>query len=543
MWSRVLKIWFVLIFVVYFFRKSCSMPTTETWDKTTTINNLNLTQEIASTYFAKNKTEIDQTTIKDGLNFVEDDNKVIETESVCPELSGNYDELTQTRFSTILTQDCRYDKLTKPDKDQVTDVTLQIDIRHIEAMEQMQFKMHILVQYRYTDTRLNYESISPKRGHMLGEDTLRKKIWIPHLVLSNEKDTFIMGLEGKDVFVSISPTGEVIYSYRMTAMIYCWMDLLYFPFDEQTCSLHFMSWTYNSSQLVLKWDDEDPAKVASQLHLTEFRLLEHHTFSGETPAPLSKGAFAGNYSTLILEFKVAREIGYYLMDYFIPSIMLVCTSWVTFWLQADNAAPRVTLGASTMLSFITLASGQTKNLPKVSYIKVSEIWFLVCALFIFASMVEFAFVNIIWRRKKEVALIKVNSKYILKSTLTPKLARKEFEKTALGRENALYKSRSVGSLNGSNGSCNDNKEFKYNNYLTVHSPMDIPKIITQSADNIIQIESGTNLDQDEKENKPRKWTTMSPQEVAIWIDKRSRIFFPALFTLFNIVFWTVVLIV
>lgn len=41
-----------------------------------------------------------------------------------------------------------------------------------------------------------------------------------------------------------------------------------------------------------------------------------------------------------------REIGYYMMDYFLPSILLVCMSWVTFWLQADAAPPRVTLGES-----------------------------------------------------------------------------------------------------------------------------------------------------------------------------------------------------
>lgn len=52
-----------------------------------------------------------------------------------------------------------------------------------------------------------------------------------------------------------------------------------------------------------------------------------------------------------------------------------------------------------MLAFITLAQGQSKHLPKVSYIKASEIWFLGCTVFIFASMVEFAFVNIIWRRR------------------------------------------------------------------------------------------------------------------------------------------------
>lgn len=76
------------------------------------------------------------------------------------------------------------------------------------------------------------------------------------------------------------------------------------------------------------------------------------------------------------------------------------------------------IGTSTMLTFITLASSQGKTLPKVSYIKASEIWFLGCTGFIFASLVEFAFVNIIWRRRKNVELKKVNSKYIMKSTLT-----------------------------------------------------------------------------------------------------------------------------
>lgn len=56
-------------------------------------------------------------------------------------------------------------------------------------------------------------------------------------------------------------------------------------------------------------------------------------------------------------------------------------------------------GTSTMLSFITLNGGLTKNLPKVSYIKASEVWFLGCSTFIFCAMAEFAFVNVIWRRR------------------------------------------------------------------------------------------------------------------------------------------------
>lgn len=52
----------------------------------------------------------------------------------------------------------------------------------------------------------------------------------------------------------------------------------------------------------------------------------------------------GNYSSLTFKFKLRREIGYYIMDYFLPSMFLVATSWVTFWLQADASAPRAVLG-------------------------------------------------------------------------------------------------------------------------------------------------------------------------------------------------------
>lgn len=108
--------------------------------------------------------------------------------------------------------------------------------------------------------------------------------------------------------------------------------------------------------------------------------------------------------------------------------MIVSLSWLSFWLRAD-APPRVVLGnieqiqnlkipfyfnydyfllgTSTMLTFITLASSHGRSLPKVSYIKMSEVWFVVCCLFIFGSLIEFAFVNAIFRRVENFELKKV----------------------------------------------------------------------------------------------------------------------------------------
>lgn len=168
---------------------------------------------------------------------------------------------------------------------------------------------------------------------------------------------------------------------------------------------------YNTSELQLHWEPNSPVTLAPDLHLTEYVLMDMSTNETTVNADLNDlrhGAFAGNYSSLRFSVHLAREMGFYLMDYFLPSIMIVAISWVSFWLQADQAAPRIMLGTSTMLTFITLASAQGKTLPKVSYIKVSEVWFLGCTAFIFGSLVEFAFVNTIWRRKNNIELKKVS---------------------------------------------------------------------------------------------------------------------------------------
>ncbi|GLV44814.1 uncharacterized protein CBL_14615 [Carabus blaptoides fortunei] len=475
----------------------------------------------------------------------------------CPEIVHG-DNYTQAEFLDRLTHNCRYDKLTRPGgnvtgtfHDQLrgpVDVYVQIDISHIEAAENLQFKLHMLLQYRYRDPRLEYKNTSPDRSRIVGEDVLRSKIWVPHVLLEHERDSAIMGHDARDIYMSIDPNGEVTYSRRIKATLYCWMDLQKFPFDEQDCEIGLLSWTYNASELLLNWEAEEPVVVANQLHLTEYTLLGHWTESGIKPASRqTRGSFTGNYSCLTFKFHMKREMGYYMLDYFLPSIMLVCISWVSFWLQADASAPRITIGTSTMLSFITLATAQTRTLPKVSYIKASEIWFLGCTIFIFGSMVEFAFVNIIWRRKSNVELKKVNSKYILKSTFTPRLARKELLKESGG----LHKSHSCSSLDHCD--TNSTKAPQYNNYLTVHSfsgGMSLPRITTESVDDLITPDKSTETvclsvpdsggvqDGGQCPNQQhRAWTTMTPQEISQWIDKRSRLVFPCAFIVFNAFYW------
>lgn len=221
----------------------------------------------------------------------------------------------------------------------------------------------------------------------------------------------ILGTQNRDIITTIHPDGTVIISSRIQVSLYCSMEFHKFPIDLQKCKSTIGSWLYNKSDVQLHWESVNPFTMGSDNILTEYTYVDISLTESDINAykGLQYGDQVGNYSCLIFTITLDRSLGFYLLNYYFPSIMLVATSWVSFWLQADQTAPRAMLGTTSMLTFITLSSSQTKALPKVSYIKISEVWSIICALFIFASLIEFAFVNLLWRRKHDLMLKEVRS--------------------------------------------------------------------------------------------------------------------------------------
>ncbi len=65
-------------------------------------------------------------------------------------------------------------------------------------------------------------------------------------------------------------------------------------------------------------------------------------------------SFAGFYSRLSVEFRFDRMLGFYMIQIYVPSILIVIISWVSFWLSRDAAPARVALGVTTVLTMTTL---------------------------------------------------------------------------------------------------------------------------------------------------------------------------------------------
>ena len=48
-----------------------------------------------------------------------------------------------------------------------------------------------------------------------------------------------------------------------------------------------------------------------------------------------------------VQFYLKRSYGYYLAQVYIPSILVVILSWVSFWLDIDAVPARISLGLLT----------------------------------------------------------------------------------------------------------------------------------------------------------------------------------------------------
>ncbi|CAB4068576.1 Glycine receptor subunit alpha-4,Glycine receptor subunit alphaZ1 [Lepeophtheirus salmonis] len=107
----------------------------------------------------------------------------------------------------------------------------------------------------------------------------------------------------------------------------------------------------------------------------------------------------GNYSCLVAEFHLHRSIGFHLIQSYLPSVLIVAISWVSFWMDVDCVPARVTLGVITLLTVSSQVSGT--SVPQTSYVKAIDVWMGVCTAFVFAALVEFTLVNYLWRKDSD----------------------------------------------------------------------------------------------------------------------------------------------
>ncbi|KAK7096788.1 hypothetical protein V1264_003852 [Littorina saxatilis] len=171
------------------------------------------------------------------------------------------------------------------------------------------------------------------------------------------------------------------------------MNLWKFPFDSQLCHVAMESYSYSMENVIFQWSP-DPVQKRQDMSLPQFQFEKFETMD------CTKMYIGANYTCIKAEFSLVRQYGYYMAQVYVPSVLVVILSWVSFWLDIDAVPARISLGLLTVLTMTTQSASARSNLPRVSYVKAIDVWMAMCLLFVFAALIEFAYVNVNARQER-----------------------------------------------------------------------------------------------------------------------------------------------
>ncbi|NXQ14094.1 ACHA4 protein, partial [Peucedramus taeniatus] len=185
-------------------------------------------------------------------------------------------------------------------------------------------------------------------------------IWRPDIVLYNNADG--------DFAVTHLTKAHLFYDGRIKWMppaIYkssCSIDVTFFPFDQQNCTMKFGSWTYDKAKIDL---------VSMHSHVDQLDYWE----SGEWVIINAVGNYNSKkyeccteiYPDITYSFIIRRLPLFYTINLIIPCLLISCLTVLVFYLPSE-CGEKITLCISVLLSLTVFLLLITEIIPSTSLV-------------------------------------------------------------------------------------------------------------------------------------------------------------------------------
>ncbi|VDI40110.1 Hypothetical predicted protein [Mytilus galloprovincialis] len=248
-----------------------------------------------------------------------------------------------------------------------TTVDLYMSLRQIIDIDEPQqiIKLNVWIRMKWSDCRLDW--YAPNFGNITGFVVPYNTVWVPDITLYDNADPVLSGL--KDYRANLNQEGELKYNFPSLITSVCALDIRYFPFDFQVCSLTLGSWAYNG------WDinvthSTDKIELQSYIENSEWSLLDAFITRVE---PLYDGV---PFPTVKFHLKLKRKPLFYIVNVVFPCLLITFVAVLGFLLPPDSGE-KISLQVTVLLSLAVFqlvildmipASGD--SFPFITYQKI-----------------------------------------------------------------------------------------------------------------------------------------------------------------------------
>ncbi|XP_036124562.1 gamma-aminobutyric acid receptor subunit alpha-4 isoform X1 [Molossus molossus] len=252
---------------------------------------------------------------------------------------------------------------------------------------EMEYTMDVFFRQTWIDKRLKYDG--PIEILRLN-NMMVTKVWTPDTFFRNGKKSVSHNMTAPNKLFRIMRNGTILYTMRLTISAECPMRLVDFPMDGHACPLKFGSYAYPKSEMIYTWTKGPEKSVEVP---KESSSLVQYDLIGQTVSSETIKSITGEYVVMTVYFHLRRKMGYFMIQTYIPCIMTVILSQVSFWINKESVPARTVFGITTVLTMTTLSISARHSLPKVSYATAMDWFIAVCFAFVFSALIEFAAVN------------------------------------------------------------------------------------------------------------------------------------------------------
>ncbi|KAF8770710.1 gamma-aminobutyric acid receptor subunit beta-like [Argiope bruennichi] len=269
-----------------------------------------------------------------------------------------------------------------------------MDIDRIDESS-MEFSIQTYMREIWNDRRLNLSCF--KTVDALAQigipDSVVRELWTPDIIFDNVRSGVLFSLSVRNQFISVLRNGDLYRATRYNFIVGCYMNFIYYPIDIQECYLKISLLSNPDRKVLLQWarEDEHYKNYFKGVSFTnEIQSLKYELRPPKTYKTIAVSA-GENFTYLYANFTFVRKISGSILNVYIPSTLVVCLSWTSFWIDVGVVPARITLGVTSFLTLVTQMVQARNSLPAISYMTAMDLWLFVCLVKVFCSILVYAF--------------------------------------------------------------------------------------------------------------------------------------------------------
>ncbi|XP_032195083.1 5-hydroxytryptamine receptor 3C-like [Mustela erminea] len=211
-------------------------------------------------------------------------------------------------------------------------------------------------------------------------------LWLPDIFIEEFMD---VDQTATGLMAYVNSEGLIKYDKPMKVVSICNLDIFYFPFDEQNCTLTFSSFIYTVENVVLGM--EKKVQEISNTSQNLIRSKGEWVLLGIHQRMMKMTVGTNQYDQIIFHVAIRRRPRLYVINLLVPSGFLVAIDALSFYLPAEseNRAPfKMTL----LLGYNVFLLMMNDLLPATGTPLIS-VYFALCLSLMVVSLLETIFIT------------------------------------------------------------------------------------------------------------------------------------------------------